>query len=141
MAVWVTILGDDIVRGGRGNDVLLGGDGDDFLIGDREQDVLTGGNGEDTFVLTGGNAAANNLDEADLVTDFVTGIDKIMLTGGTTFAQLTLTQVELQVDGGASVMSTAIQAPDDAFLGVIQGVTTLTSADFVPENTSVTLLG
>jgi Ca2+-binding RTX toxin-like protein len=133
--------GDDIVRGGRGSDVLLGGDGDDFLIGDRDQDILTGGNGEDTFVLTGGNAAANNLDEADLVTDFVTGVDKIMLTGETTFAQLTLTQVELQVNGGASVMATAIQGADDAYLGVIQGVTNLTGADFVPENTSITILG
>ncbi|MEB3283514.1 MAG: calcium-binding protein [Lyngbya sp.] len=134
-------LGDDIVRGGRGNDVLLGGDGDDFLIGDREQDILTGGNGEDTFVLTGGNAAANNLDEADLVTDFVTGVDQIMLTGGTTFAQLTLTQVELQIDGGASVMATAIQAPDNAYLGIIQGVTNLTATDFVPEDTTITILG
>jgi Ca2+-binding RTX toxin-like protein len=66
--------------------------------------VLTGNAGSDTFVWVGGNGAAGNLDEADLITDFVAGTDKIMLTDGLTFADLSLTQVELQVDGGASMM-------------------------------------
>ncbi len=134
-------LGNDIVRGGKGEDVLNGDGGNDVLIGDRDQDVLTGNAGSDTFVLVGGNAAANSLDEADLITDFVAGTDNIMLTDGLTFGDLSLTQVELQVDGGASVMSIAIQAPDSSYLGIVQNSLALVAADFVAEDPNVTMLG
>lgn len=134
-------LGNDIVRGGKGEDVLSGNEGDDVLIGDRDQDVLTGGAGSDTFVLVGGAAAANSLDEADLITDFVAGTDNIMLTNGLGFADLSLTQVELQVDGGASVMSIAIQAPDSSYLGIVQGAFSLVNGDFISEDTNITMLG
>jgi Ca2+-binding RTX toxin-like protein len=135
-------LGDDIIRGGKGEDVLLGNEGNDVLIGDRDQDILTGNAGSDTFVLVGGDAAANSLDEADLITDFVAADgDKIMLTDALGFGDLSLTQVELQVDGGASVMSIAIQAPDSSYLGIVQGALSLVAGNFVPEDTNITMLG
>lgn len=134
-------FGNDIVRGGKGEDVLFGNEGNDVLIGDRDSDVLTGGAGSDTFVLVGGAAAANSLDEADLITDFVAGTDNIMLSDGLSFGDLSLTQVELQVDGGASVMSIAIQAPDSSYLGIVQGSLGLVAGDFVVEDPNITLLG
>ncbi len=134
-------FGNDILRGGKGEDVLSGDEGNDFLIGDRDQDVLTGGAGSDTFVLVGGEAAANSLDEADLITDFVAGTDQIMLTNSLTFGDLSLTQIALQVDGGGSVMSIAIQAPDNSYLGIVQNVLSLAATDFVAEDTNITGLG
>ncbi|MEY8831265.1 calcium-binding protein [Sedimentitalea sp. XS_ASV28] len=45
-------LGDDIFRGGRGNDDLFSGDGRDILFGNRGDDRLSGGMGRD--ILKGG---------------------------------------------------------------------------------------
>jgi len=43
--------GDDILKGGAGNDRLFGGDGADVLRGGAGNDVLVGGNGPDNFVF------------------------------------------------------------------------------------------
>ncbi|MFQ5565884.1 MAG: calcium-binding protein, partial [Paracoccaceae bacterium] len=45
--------GDDVLRGGDGNDTLSGGDGDDVLRGGDGNDTLSGGDGDD--VLRGGD--------------------------------------------------------------------------------------
>jgi CSLREA domain-containing protein len=42
--------GDDRLKGGRGNDVLLGGDGDDHLHGHHGRDLLIGGRGGDRII-------------------------------------------------------------------------------------------
>ena len=47
-------LGDDVLTGSGGNDILLGGEGDDRLLGMGGADVLIGGDGHDS--LTGGLA-------------------------------------------------------------------------------------
>ncbi|HAO10063.1 MAG TPA: calcium-binding protein, partial [Planktothrix sp. UBA8407] len=49
-------------------------------------DTLTGGEGSDRFVLVSGFGP-------DTITDFSNGVDIIVLNGGLTFAQLTLTAV------------------------------------------------
>ncbi|MGX2968021.1 Ig-like domain-containing protein, partial [Ursidibacter sp. B-7004-1] len=62
----------------RGNDVgntLSGLEGDDTLIGGLGIDTLTGGAGKDTFVF---ESALNG--KADIITDFVSGEDKIQLS-------------------------------------------------------------
>lgn len=133
--------GDDIIRGGRGDDILRGGENQDVLIGDRGQDILTGGADKDIFVLIGGEAGANTLDKSDVITDFVAGDDKFMLTGGLSFDQIKLLQVELQLDGGTSVISTAIQAPDNSYLGIVQGAFGLNSGDFISEDSNITNQG
>nr|WP_176649635.1 hypothetical protein [Duganella sp. SG902] len=67
------LAGNDTLTGNAGNDKLLGGDGNDVLAGGDGNDTLTGGNGADSFVL----AAKTGV---DVVTDFVSGTDKLALT-------------------------------------------------------------
>ena len=55
---------------------LVGGSSDDTLDGGLGPDLLTGGLGQDHFLLT--TALKNN---CDTITDFVSGIDKIALSG------------------------------------------------------------
>ena len=64
--------GDDLLVGGAGLDVLTGGAGSDSLEGGLGLDVLTGGAGADYFGFSR-NAGP------DLVTDFQSGVDKIVL--------------------------------------------------------------
>ena len=112
--------GNDTIRGGKEDDILIGGNGDDLLAGDRGQDILTGGAGNDTFILAGGLSAAATLIGADVITDFVAG-DKIGLSDGIGFASLTFEAVNLQLDAGASIASTAIKSGTN-YLGIVQGV-------------------
>lgn len=81
--------GDDLLDGGRGNDVLDGsggndaldgGRGDDVLIGGAGTDRLTGGRGADTFVFTAGEGGATAA-EADTIVDYNRSDDGISLVG------------------------------------------------------------
>src|SRR5262249_17181013 len=78
--------GNDRLKGGNGNDVLVGGDGNDHLLGSKGQDILIGGAGADHLnagpgddILIGGTTNFDN-DETSLA-----AIDKIW-TGGGSFA-------------------------------------------------------
>ena len=62
--------GNDSLNGGSGNDKLSGGDGKDTLLGGSGNDSLTGGNGDDLFIYSAGN---------DVITDYISGEDKISL--------------------------------------------------------------
>ena len=112
--------GNDTIRGGKEDDMLMGGNGSDLLAGDRGQDMLTGGGGNDTFILAGGLSASATLISADVIADLAIE-DKIGLTDGMGFANLTFESVSLQLDGGASVASTAIKSGNN-YLGIVQGV-------------------
>jgi len=59
-----------------GNDRLIGSTGRDVLIGGNGVDILTGNLGPDTFVFGPANAA-----NADVITDFQHGVDKLRITG------------------------------------------------------------
>jgi len=65
-------LGNDTLRGFFGNDVLFGEQGDDRFEGGRGNDTFYGGAGNDVFNL-------EQLQDNDVVTDFVRGQDKIDL--------------------------------------------------------------
>ncbi|NJO71434.1 MAG: hypothetical protein HC825_06560 [Oscillatoriales cyanobacterium RM1_1_9] len=122
--------GEDRIGGKAGNDMLFGGDGNDRIWGDEGDDLIRGGlgndqlwggtgmdgAGSDTFVLALGEGT-------DRIMDFEVGIDFIGLTGGLTFADLTLT---------ASANGTLIQSGSER-LAVIMGVeaTALTPDAFV----------
>ena len=67
----------DWLVGGTGNDVLLGGAGDDLLQGDTGRDTLTGDEGSDVFLLN----LIPKASDADVITDFAHGEDKIRLLG------------------------------------------------------------
>jgi len=66
--------GNDTLSGGAGNDTLLGGANIDQLVGGKGNDRLTGNDGSDRFVFAESGAA-----NADTLTDFVHGTDKIVL--------------------------------------------------------------
>lgn len=63
------------ITGSARADILIGGEGADTLIGGADLDTLTGGAGADTFVL-----ASSSASDADTITDFVSGTDKISLS-------------------------------------------------------------
>lgn len=65
--------------GGAGNDRIIGNSSDNVLLGGEGADTLSGGGGSNVFKY---NAAADSTYEnADLLTDFKTGWDKIDLCG------------------------------------------------------------
>lgn len=76
--------GNDFLSGALGNDVLAGNLGDDTLIGGWGEDWLEGGEGRDTFVLMPSSGI-------DAIADFSISQDLLLLAGGLTFEQLTLT--------------------------------------------------
>ena len=63
--------------GAAGADTLDGGAGDDRLNGRGGNDVLTGGDGRDRFVF---DTALGALKNADRITDFVSGTDRLLLS-------------------------------------------------------------
>ncbi|HIK54148.1 MAG TPA: hypothetical protein IGS37_03160 [Synechococcales cyanobacterium M55_K2018_004] len=120
--------GNDFLEGGLGNDVLEGGDGDDFLFGGPGRDILTGGFGNDSFVISNGSGGPR-LGNANIITDYVDGQDKILLANGLRFGQLNIFQ-----GTGAQARNTIIQNRlTGEFLAILQGVNrrVINSADFV----------
>ncbi len=77
--------GRDKLCGCQGNDTLTGPKGYDYLIGGLGNDILSRGIRGDRFVLTAGSGP-------DLITDLTKGEDLLVLDGGLTFAQLSITQ-------------------------------------------------
>jgi Ca2+-binding RTX toxin-like protein len=74
-------IGNDKLQGGLGADTLLGGVGDDVLTGGSGKDILVGGRGADKFVFTAFAQSGSSYQTADVIRDFQSGIDKIVLTG------------------------------------------------------------
>jgi len=104
--------GNDSLIGNAGNDTLIGGNGTDTLTGGLGNDTLTGGNGQDIFVFVA-------LEGIDTITDFNLERDKIGLTEGLTFGNLSFSGNEILI--GSDV------------LAVLTGVNTntLTASNFV----------
>ena len=78
-----TFQGIERVQAGTGNDSIVGADGGQNLAGQGGSDTLHGGSGNDT--LWGGSASDHFLfretgsGNADTISDFASGIDKIVL--------------------------------------------------------------
>ena len=66
------------ISGTSGNDSLVGGAGSDTITGGAGNDTITGAGGADVIVLDAAPGTAN----ADSVTDFVSGTDRIQLHAG-----------------------------------------------------------
>jgi Ca2+-binding RTX toxin-like protein len=110
--------GDDTVIGGKDNDSLIGSAGDDVLIGEEGSDTMLGGSGFDRFVLTPGQGS-------DVISDFRKGEDLLSLTGGLTFAQLSISQG----NGGTLIRI----ASSGEVLAILNGVQTsaIVQSDFI----------
>ena len=101
--------GSDTLFGGDDNDSLSGGKGNDTLFGGRGVDVLVGGRGKDIFALAAGHSAA------DVISDFEVGSDKIGLTGGLGFADLTI------ADGGTADSTISVTETGE-ILAIVTGI-------------------
>ncbi len=75
--------GNDFLFGGGGNDTLLGGDGDDVLKGGAGANVLTATSGNNTFISEGGTDTMTGGAGNDLYKLAATGITTITDFGGT----------------------------------------------------------
>uniref|UniRef100_UPI002570CEB4 calcium-binding protein n=1 Tax=Methylobacillus flagellatus TaxID=405 RepID=UPI002570CEB4 len=80
-------VGNDTLFARDGNDVLSGGAGDDYLFGGNGAEILTGGMGSDTFAYSrlsigGLGGTYSTLTAPDTITDFVSGVDVISMSGG-----------------------------------------------------------
>lgn len=131
--------GDDILDGGAGNDELEGGAGDDTLMGGLGDDELDGWSGDDIYVggegsdvlylgdgremvVLGPNDGGATAAEADQVHGFTLGEDRIALTGGISYFDITFEQGtgvnanDALVKHGADVLAVLIGV-DAAALG------------------------
>jgi Ca2+-binding RTX toxin-like protein len=107
------------LTGNAGNDTLDGGAGNDLLKGGLGNDTLIGGDGADFFLFNTDLDAGNNI---DVITDFVSGTDKIRLDDDIFLAfdatvSGTLTTIQLYVASGATTAQ-------DAFDRVIYNTST-----------------
>jgi Ca2+-binding RTX toxin-like protein len=108
--------GNDRILGLNGNDRLIGGNGNDELWGGTGNNTLTGGKGKDIFVLEPGQGRT-------VITDFRDRQDKLGLTDGLQFQDLTIVQRGSR---------TAIAFERD-LLAILPGVNTsqITGSDFI----------
>lgn len=117
--------GNDLLFGGAGRDVIIGGAGSDRLFGGVDRDLLTGGSDADKFVFAAGEGGVL-LSDADRISDFQDGDDKIVITGGLTFGDLTISD-----DGSGN--ATIFDNVNNQYIAVINGVSSasLSASDFI----------
>src|SRR4028119_1630733 len=97
--------GNDSLIGNAGNDTLIGGNGKDTLTGGLGSDTLTGGNGQDIFVFADGSGI-------DTITDFNLERDKIGLTEGLTFGNLSFSGNEILIGSDVLAVLTGVNTKD-----------------------------
>ncbi|MEG4801421.1 DUF192 domain-containing protein [Microcoleus sp. ARI1-B5] len=114
--------GSDTIYGGQDSDWIFGDRGNDLLIGGEGKDILTGGAGDDLFVLER-TSAASTVAQADVITDFGSGNDKIVLTDGIKFSDL-----NISVSDNQTVMQ---DKNSGNYLGVVSGRFNLTESNFI----------
>jgi Ca2+-binding RTX toxin-like protein len=141
--------GNDSIVAGAGNDSLSGGDGADTMEGGAGRDTLTGGSGADYFQFGTANTSTvvqSSSAAADTITDFLSGTDKIQITGQTVSAFLgnyTSLQAALAAAGGRTGQAVFISGENNLYVIANAGAASpavLTSTDTVITLSSVTSL-
>ena len=99
-------LGNDELRGGEGRDFVRGGGGNDVIYASLGGDSLTGGAGEDTFVLKAGIGHTT-------ITDFGNGNDQLDVSA-------------LGIESLSDVMAVSYQVDACTFVIVIDEDNTVT---------------
>ncbi len=146
-------FGDDTLHGDRGNDMVYGGPGDDQLYGERGDDQLFGGTGNDQLwggkdddLLRGGLGddylTGDSLTERyrgrdsfvlapnegkDTIADFQIQFDQIVLVGGITRSDLSITQQ------GSDTLINLLS--DQSSLALLQGIN---SSNLISRGTFIT---
>ena len=116
-----------VIKGGGGNDTLIGsqmsdniqGDnGSDILYGSGGNDILTGNSGSDVFVL---ESAAGT----DTIRDFVDGIDYLSLGAAVNFS-------DLDINDSSNGSVTIVNTIDNQMLAILNNVSAvnITEQDF-----------
>jgi Ca2+-binding RTX toxin-like protein len=102
--------GNDALIGGNGTDFLVGSAGNDFLHGDNGSDTLTGGLGNDTLIggLGPDVFVFAAIEGTDTIIDFRLGSDKIGLTGGLTFGDLSFSGNEILMGSDVLAVLTGV---------------------------------
>jgi len=117
--ILIGLRGNDSLIGNAGNDALIGGNGKDFLVGSAGDDLLDGGNGTDTLrgglgtdILIGGNGTDIFVfasgEGIDTINDFQLGTDKIGLTEGLTFGNLSFSGNEILMGSDVLAVLTGV---------------------------------
>jgi serralysin len=147
--------GDDILLGKGGDDTLFGDVGNDTLVGGAGKDTLTGGEGNNTFTFKTWKDSSGQILERDIITDFKVGLDLIDLSafdanilqrGVQSFTELKMgttpyvgqfaTPGELYFDQTEQVLYANVDADADADFSVqITGAASLSMADLVLQAT------
>ncbi|MEA5513952.1 Ig-like domain-containing protein [Nodularia sp. UHCC 0506] len=87
--------GNDILYAGNGNNTILGGAGDDIIYSGSGQNLVDAGSGNDIIFLNGGQdtVVIAQREGVDTINNFQVSLgQRIGLSGGLSFDQLTLTQ-------------------------------------------------
>ncbi len=114
--------GSDTIYGGQESDWMFGDRGNDLIIGGEGKDMLTGGTGDDLFLIDK-TSVASTIAQADVITDFGNGNDKIVLTENMKFSDLNISVVNNQ---------TVMQDKNSGnYLGVVSGRPNLTESSFI----------
>lgn len=114
--------GDDFIYANAGNDQLFGGNGNDTLDGGRGNDRLDGGRGADTLTTgLGADVILINREGGgqDIVTDFNTALDSLLLGPGVRITRSTLSDrdgdgiddVVLHFNRGGSLVLLGVSDP------------------------------
>ena len=119
----LTINGSNLTGSG---DIIIGGTGADTINGGKGADTMTGGAGADTFSFTSTAAATASgatFGQADVITDFVIGTDKLQFAGVTDVVSAQQTAVAAAVTALAAgstdaQIATAMATANTTNLGV-----------------------
>lgn len=108
---------NNTLNGGSGDDVLTGGGGADTLIGGFGNDIFTGGADSDRFLYSSGQTFISNDLGSDILTDFTSGSDKLLLNKNTFTALSSVVGNGLsQVSDFTTVEDDGLAATSNAFL-------------------------
>lgn len=128
--------GHDSISAGGGNDTIIGGDGNDTLLGSTGNDLIDGGVGKDVLIGDAGAdifAYHNQADFAgDLIKDFVSGVDKLDISGFgfisvSQGASVSIRQFGYSYDGSTTTLSNI----DKSFVLKFTGDVRFTAKDFI----------
>lgn len=142
VTLWGT-TGADTITGSNGDDRLAGVSSTGTTataMGARQIDTLTGLAGADVFLLGDSRGvfyddrSANNLGSGDyaLITDFVSGIDKIQVKAGTSYLfTVSASGLSLYWDRNNNGQLNRNGSSRDELIAVLQGVSSLVGSDLI----------